>query len=98
MRIQPHRACPDGEEDGCSLPTVRLPGSKPLGTPPAAHIHADSPVALYHKGMNKAFVREPDDLAGAQCPRCGSLGIAVSGETLNAQLSPNERRNLPESA
>ncbi|HEV3341850.1 MAG TPA: hypothetical protein VG125_15900 [Pirellulales bacterium] len=48
--------------------------------------------------MNKAFVREPDDLGGAQCPRCGSLGIAVAGETLDAQLAPAERRNLPESA
>jgi hypothetical protein len=48
--------------------------------------------------MNKAFVREPDDLGGAPCPRCGSQGIAVAGETLNAQLSADDRRNLPESA
>lgn len=48
--------------------------------------------------MNKAFVREPDATGVAQCPRCGSLGIAVSGETLTAQLAPDDRRRLPESA
>lgn len=48
--------------------------------------------------MNKAFVREPEDTGTATCPRCGSLGIAVGGETLAAQLSADDRRNLPESA
>lgn len=48
--------------------------------------------------MNKAFVREPDDTGDAPCPRCGSLGIAVGNETLSAQLVPEDRRNLPESA
>jgi hypothetical protein len=48
--------------------------------------------------MNKAFVREPDDSGDAQCPRCGSLGIAVGSETLTAQLAADDRRNLPESA
>ncbi|HQU43691.1 MAG: hypothetical protein B7Z73_03165 [Planctomycetia bacterium 21-64-5] len=48
--------------------------------------------------MNKAFVREPEDTGAAHCPRCGSLGIAVGGETLTAQLTPDDRRSLPESA
>lgn len=48
--------------------------------------------------MNKAFVREPEDTGTANCPRCGSLGIAVGGETLAAQLLADDRRNLPESA
>jgi len=36
--------------------------------------------------MNKAFVREPEDTGQANCPRCGSLGVAVEGPTLDAQL------------
>lgn len=48
--------------------------------------------------MNKAFVREPEDTGDARCPRCGSPGIAVGGETLAAQLTADDRRNLPESA
>ena len=48
--------------------------------------------------MNKAFVREPEDTGTANCPRCGSLGVAVGSETLTAQLVPYDRRNLPESA
>ena len=48
--------------------------------------------------MNKAFVREPEDTGAANCPRCGSLGTAVGSATLTAQLTPDDRRNLPESA
>jgi hypothetical protein len=48
--------------------------------------------------MNKAFVREPDDLGVAHCPRCGSLGVAVGDETLSAQLSVDDRRSLPDAA
>lgn len=47
--------------------------------------------------MNKAFVREPDD-AASRCPQCQSLGQPVGPQTLNAQLSPDMRRNLAESA
>ena len=48
--------------------------------------------------MNKAFVREPEDTGAANCPRCGSLGMAVGNETLTAQLKLEDRRNLAESA
>ncbi|HEV3022803.1 MAG TPA: hypothetical protein VGX76_10050, partial [Pirellulales bacterium] len=48
--------------------------------------------------MNKAFVKEPEDTGVANCPRCGSLGIAVGGETLSAQLAADDRRNLPDTA
>ncbi|HEV3003023.1 MAG TPA: hypothetical protein VGX78_01115, partial [Pirellulales bacterium] len=50
------------------------------------------------RAMNKAFVKEPEDTGAAHCPRCGSLGIAVVGETLSAQLAPDDRRNLPDTA
>jgi hypothetical protein len=39
--------------------------------------------------LNKAFVREPDDHGSRNCPRCGSLGVAVGRETLSAQLKPD---------
>ncbi len=48
--------------------------------------------------MNKAFVKEPEDTGAAHCPRCGSLGVQVGDETLTAQLSDEDRRNLPETA
>jgi hypothetical protein len=35
--------------------------------------------------MNKAFVREPDDIA-AYCPRCGSKGVEVGWETIRFYL------------
>ena len=47
--------------------------------------------------MNKAFVREPDQ-TGEFCPHCGSLGEPISARTLDAQLSPEARRGLPELA
>ena len=49
------------------------------------------------QGMNKAFVRESEPVS-EYCPRCGSLGQPVSGETLDAQLRPEARRQLAESA
>jgi len=48
--------------------------------------------------MNKAFVREPDDTSAGHCPRCGSLGIAVSAETLAAHLDANALRSLADAA
>ena len=47
--------------------------------------------------MNKAFVREPDQ-TGEFCPECGSLGDPVGSETLAAQLSPEVRRGLADTA
>jgi hypothetical protein len=48
--------------------------------------------------MNKAFVREPDDTGQRYCPRCGSLGIAVREQTLDAQLPGDLRRQVAEGA
>jgi len=48
--------------------------------------------------MNKAFVRDPDDTGELACPRCGTLGVAVGRETLEAHLVPDARRQLAESA
>lgn len=48
--------------------------------------------------MNKAFVREPDDTGAGYCPRCGSLGTSVGGETLSAQLDEESRKHLSEAA
>ncbi|MBX7166603.1 MAG: hypothetical protein K1X74_09680 [Pirellulales bacterium] len=48
--------------------------------------------------MNKAFVREPDDLQTARCPRCGSPGVAVGRETLAAQLMPEAAAALGDAA
>ena len=47
--------------------------------------------------MNKAFIREPDEMA-SRCPRCQAIGQPVGPQTLNAQLSPEIRRSLAESA
>lgn len=47
--------------------------------------------------MNKAFVREPDQTAD-YCPRCGSKGEPVGGDTLAAFLTDQQRRALAESA
>jgi hypothetical protein len=41
--------------------------------------------------MNKAFVREADPTAD-YCPRCGSQGQAVGEETLEHQLSAQQRK------
>jgi hypothetical protein len=47
--------------------------------------------------MNKAFIREPDEMA-SRCPKCESIGQPVGPQTLNAQLPPDVRRGLAESA
>ena len=47
--------------------------------------------------MNKAFMREPDE-ATSRCPSCQTIGQPVGPQTLNAQLKPELRRRLAESA
>lgn len=47
--------------------------------------------------MNKAFVREPD-ITDDFCPRCGSKGETVGGETLKSYLSDDQRRTIAEPA
>jgi hypothetical protein len=47
--------------------------------------------------MNKAFVREPEQLAD-YCPHCGSQGQPVGGETLETYLSAEQRRKISEPA
>ena len=47
--------------------------------------------------MNKAFVRESDDVA-PRCPGCDSPGQEVLRDTLAAQLSAEQRLGLTESA
>ncbi|MBM79302.1 MAG: hypothetical protein CMJ78_01755 [Planctomycetaceae bacterium] len=47
--------------------------------------------------MNKAFVKEPED-HGDRCPACGSTGMAVSTETLDALIQPDARGDISESA
>lgn len=47
--------------------------------------------------MNKAFIREPDEMA-SRCPQCQTIGQPVGPQTLNAQLTPEIRRGLAESA
>jgi hypothetical protein len=47
--------------------------------------------------MNKAFVREPDQTA-EYCPRCGSQGQPVGGDTLQAYLSAEQRRKVSDPA
>ena len=47
--------------------------------------------------MNKAFIREPDDVC-SRCPVCQSIGQPVGPQTLKAQLSQEQRRQLAESA
>lgn len=47
--------------------------------------------------MNKAFVREPDETT-SRCPKCQNIGQPVGPQTLSAQLTPELRRRLAESA
>jgi hypothetical protein len=47
--------------------------------------------------VNKAFVREPDQTVD-YCPRCGSEGQAVTGETLATHLSDEQRRVISDPA
>ena len=48
--------------------------------------------------MNKAFVREPDDTGQLHCPACGSLGVAVLGETWRAHVKEDAAVGLAETA
>ncbi len=48
--------------------------------------------------MNKAFVKEPEQTASANCPRCGSLGMAVGEETLAAHLNETHRAAIANAA
>jgi hypothetical protein len=47
--------------------------------------------------MNKAFIREPESTAD-YCPRCGSQGQAVGGDTLVTYLSDPQRRTISDPA
>ena len=47
--------------------------------------------------MNKAFIREPDRTAD-YCPRCGSKGEPVGGETLRSLLTNEQLRAVAEPA
>jgi len=46
--------------------------------------------------MNKAFMREPDQV-DSRCPRCDSAGHPVGPQTLAARLSTDARKALAES-
>ena len=47
--------------------------------------------------MNKAFVKENDSTEG-RCPRCGSPGLAVFQDTLQAHLAPELLEHLTDTA
>lgn len=47
--------------------------------------------------MNKAFVRESDDIGG-RCPQCGAPGTAVGAETLVEHIRPQAVSVLSKSA
>ena len=48
--------------------------------------------------MNKAFVREPEFDGRAYCPRCGSLGSAVSSPSLDHNICPDSRPRMSDAA
>ncbi|NQV28665.1 MAG: hypothetical protein HQ518_30300 [Rhodopirellula sp.] len=48
--------------------------------------------------MNKAFTREPDPDGREHCPRCGSVGTAVSKTTLDWHVHEQSRSGLGDSA
>ena len=52
----------------------------------------------YNEGMNKAFIREPEFSGQAYCPRCGSVGTAVSEAVLDHQVKPECRARLGQAA
>ncbi len=47
--------------------------------------------------MNKAFVKEQDSDSG-HCPRCHALGVPVGADTLDSQLTREQRRELADTA
>ncbi len=48
--------------------------------------------------MNKAFMREPDDNGQRFCPRCQSLGVALTAETWRAHVAKPGEVQLAEQA
>lgn len=48
--------------------------------------------------MNKAFVREPEADSGKCCPRCGTLGVAVSNGPLDTHVAPAFRPTIADAA
>src|SRR5262245_38146040 len=48
--------------------------------------------------MNKAFVKEEEFDAGADCPRCGTPGIAVWDGPLNTHIADASRSKLGDAA
>ena len=44
--------------------------------------------------MNKAFVREPDLDGRAYCPRCGTLGVPVGAEPMDAHIRQESRARM----
>ena len=47
--------------------------------------------------MNKAFLREPDQV-DSRCPACDAVGQSVGSQTLSAQLPADLRRRFADSA
>ena len=48
--------------------------------------------------MNKAFIREPEFDGSAYCPRCGSLGTAVTEAALDRYVKEEFRSRIGQSA
>ena len=52
----------------------------------------------YDKGMNKAFVREPEDTGQRNCPRCSSLGSAATAEAVRTHVTAEALANISDIA
>src|SRR5262245_17207561 len=61
------------------------------------YIACDSNVSA-HPSMNKAFTRDPDPVESARCPRCQSIGLPVTRETLESFVLPEALDAVAESA
>ena len=48
--------------------------------------------------MNKAFVREPETGGRTYCPRCGTLGVAVTAGPLDTHIREESRGRLHDAA
>ena len=55
------------------------------------------PYPVYHIDVNKAFVREPDDV-DTRCPRCHIIGQPVARHTVLAHLPSDAAARLSDSA
>jgi hypothetical protein len=44
--------------------------------------------------MNKAFIKEVEDRIDRDCPVCGSLGVSVLDQTVDAHLTADDRVQL----